>query len=113
MTSDKVFKSAIKARQSRKLCLGSIKKYGVSFNEVEILNLIANQKNLTPAKISNSLCMEPAIISRKLKILNSGKLINCKQCDDDLRVTNVEITKKGKKLLALLLDDINSISINQ
>ena len=107
MNTNQIFKTAIKARETRKLCLDFIRQYGVSFNELEILNLIAFEKSITPAEISDELCIERAIVSRKLKTLVSKKLVMHSSNALDRRMIDIKITKEGKQLTKSLLKDIN------
>ena len=106
--SDRMFNAAVKARKLRKLCLSHIKEQNVSFNELEILYLIMRQDEITPAKISRDLFIEPAIVSRKLKILGDKKLVLYKQNKQDRRVINLSISEKGKRLVNTILSSINS-----
>ncbi len=108
MNADRIFNTAIKARKTRKPCLEFIRQYGVSFNELEILNVIFLKKSMTPAEISDALYIERAIVSRKLKILVDKNLVTYKPNALDRRMVDIEITKEGKKLTKLLLKTINN-----
>ena len=108
MNSDRIFKAAIQARKTRKFCLEFIRQYGVSFNELEILNLIVSEKNMAPAEISDELCIERAIVSRKLRSLVGKKLVMYKSNALDRRMVDIGITKEGKQLTKSLLRAINS-----
>lgn len=106
MKSEQIFKAAVKARKMRKLCLESAKAHNISFNELEILNFIADKTGITPADISRNLFMEPAIVSRKLKTLSNKNLLAYKHNTRDRRVINIDISKEGKRLLKIILNKI-------
>lgn len=104
---DRMFNASVKARKLRKQCLLHIKKHNISFNELEILHLIMRKKDITPAKISDGLYIEPAIVSRKLKTLGDRKLVVYKQNKEDRRVVNLCISEKGKRLVTAIVKSIN------
>ncbi len=108
--SDRMFNAAVKARKLRKQCLLHIKKHNISFNELEILFLIMRKEDITPAKISRDLYIEPAIVSRKLKILSDKRMVQYKQNKKDRRVVNLSISEKGKRLVNSILTSINNES---
>ncbi len=109
--ADRMFNAAVKARKLRKQCLSHIKKQNVSFNELEILYLIKCHEGITPAKISQILYIEPAIVSRKLKILSDKKLVVYKQNKEDRRVVNLSVSGKGKRLVISILKAMNKEEI--
>ena len=103
MNSDQIFKTAIKTRKLRKPCLQIAKKHKVSFNELEILKLVFDKPGITPADISRGLCIESAIVSRKLKILSDKNFITYKRNNTDRRVINIEISVEGKRITKKIL----------
>ncbi len=109
---DRMLNASVKARKLRKQCLLHIKKQNISFNELEILHIIMRKENITPAKISDGLYIEPAIVSRKLKTLSDKKLVVYKQNKEDRRVVNLSISEKGKRLVITIMQSINKDDVN-
>ncbi len=108
MNSDQIFKTAIKARKLRKTCLQIARKHKVSFNELEILKFVLDKPDATPADIRKGLCIESAIVSRKLKVLSNKNFVACKRNSKDRRVINIEISTEGKRLTKRILAAIKN-----
>ena len=108
MNSDLIFKTAINARKLRKSCLHIARKYKVSFNELEILKFVFHKPGITPADISRGLCIESAIVSRKLRILKNKNFIIYKPNTKDRRVINIEISAEGKRMTKKVLAAIKN-----
>ena len=68
------------------------------------------KEDITPAKISRDLYIEPAIVSRKLKILSDKRMVQYKQNKKDRRVVNLSISEKGKRLVNSILTSIDNES---
>ena len=111
MNSDQIFKTAIKARKLRKACLQIVKKHKVSFNELEILKFVFDKPGVNPADISKGLCIESAIVSRKLRILSDKNFIAYKRNNKDRRVINIEISSEGKRLTRKILAAIGNYAL--
>ncbi|MFK8027072.1 MAG: MarR family winged helix-turn-helix transcriptional regulator [Gammaproteobacteria bacterium] len=106
MNSEQAFNLAIRTRKMRELYMGYAKTYGITFNELEILRIISIKKNITSTEISRSLHMEPAIVSRKIKILNNNNLLKCIYNKVDKRVINLQVTANGSRILKSIFNKI-------
>ena len=108
MKSEQVFNLAVRARKMRELYAGYAKEHGITFNELEILKLVSAKKNITATEISQSLHMEPAIVSRKIKILSNSDLMRFEHNKVDRRVINLKITANGTRILRSILRKIDA-----
>ena len=98
MKLDQVVKTNINARELRKSIAEKLNQNGVTYGELEILFTLSKKLLAQPSEISSYLHIEPAIVSRKLKLLHDKNLITFTHDTEDRRRVYVKFTKQGKRI---------------
>ena len=78
-----------------------LNEHGVKFNQWKLINTIFTKSVFTPAKIADELMIERATVSRYLDQLEACGCLERSHDNDDRRVVNIVLTKKGEKLAKL------------
>lgn len=78
--------------------------YEITFEQFILLKRISLEKHVTPTELSNELKISKPAVSRKVNQLYRKEYLNKLRSfvNEDQRIVELEISKKGKKIMAEL-----------
>jgi DNA-binding MarR family transcriptional regulator len=76
---------------------------GLTSSQYESMQMIATATRLHGRALAESLVVDPATLSRNLKVLIAAKWVRAQRDKDDARVTMYSLTTSGEERLAMAL----------
>ena len=87
-------------------------KFGVNNVDWRILSALAKEQNLSAKQICTIAIFDKALVSRRLKLLNSTGLVKTKLDKNNKNLTRTALTEKGKRLYSKLVEEVSKIDNN-
>jgi DNA-binding MarR family transcriptional regulator len=86
--------------------MGIIENYGLHSGQPRILHTIANMNGSTQKEIADKLQISPASLAVSIKRLQKAGLLEKVTDESDLRVNQIYLTEKGRKVQSESLADL-------
>lgn len=84
----------------------ALKPYGITLPEWGLLGLLHDKKTLRPSELSIELGVKPPVTAGMLKELEGKGLIERSEDSEDSRVSEANLSDKGKRLVTLVEKDL-------
>ncbi len=86
----------------------SIPDHHLSSTELEVLQAIHQQENCRSSTLIQQLHIDPGYLSRMLKSFENDQLVFRRKVPNDARTQYIQLTAKGKKLIGLAAEHLNT-----
>ena len=87
-------------------------KFGVNNVDWRILSALSREQTLSAKEICAIAVFDKALVSRRLKFINSAGLVKTTQDKNNRNLTRTVLTAKGKRLYSKMVEEISNLDSN-